>query len=924
GYGVQLDDISVVGTAAFSYDLGRSLVGHIDDVRFWNRILPDNTIQRDYSRRLTGNESGLRGYWTFDENLTGYAFDMSRVGTVYNGNHALRNTLTFSDLVPDEIYQLALKGITDENGNYQINGIPFVGEGTSYSIVPSLGVHKFNPTHQLRYISPTSMVHNGTDFTDISSFTVKGTVVYAGGTYPVEGCSFEIDDQPVTRPNGELEKSGQDGTFTISVPIGIHKVRIVKPGHNFTNNGLLQEWFIDPETMEGYYKNKNYNANLNNVEFFDETRVKIIGRVVGGLIENDKPLGFGESVNNIGVQTITLGTSQLKYDFADPSDTQTFSHNQGQWKKPGGAIVDDYTTVTYNQKDIVIDVSPTTGEFVAYLYPELYNIGAIKVPLGGGAQLTVYDENESVNFSTAAVPNDDMMQMSVRTWIDSTFVAGQPGVLDHWEYVEKSDTIRYHGKWTFYYQATPTFGVQQVVNGDVADYFGEESYTLKDPFTGTSETLSLYNETTQDYLFDKPVFKQGNYYTFFMNAYEQYSNHVSDPVETVQYPVKNGKVNMMNSVKLSPSPETVDMDENGEALYTFLAGAPNLTTGSNDFFATLSLGAISYYWDLGTNPIDVWHLGDKTTGTDFMTAGPDEITAILRDPPGTRSKSYIETGTTITTKKSNSITEGMSTAMEFTTNLGPKLITFVGLGAGVITEAETKFDVSAGLKTEEKWTSESEFSTSTTFTERFETSDDPLYVGHYGDVFIGNSTNILYGLTNAITIIKDYANENDDAFETATVSGNEFSIAPAVSLAYGQSFDTRFAFTTVDIEDIMIPKWQDNLAITLQPMGKIPVLSEITRPIYVSNLPHNDPNFGKLNTDKDAFGNLASDPDKFHTGESYTIFFPTGYDMAEFVTDSVMYYNNQINGWISVLYQNEKEKVQMEKLGNYSFGSGVT
>jgi hypothetical protein len=53
--------------------------------------------------------------------------------------------------VPSDSYQLGLKAITDRNGNYQIAGIPFTGEGTSYSIVPSMGVHKFNLTEQLRY-----------------------------------------------------------------------------------------------------------------------------------------------------------------------------------------------------------------------------------------------------------------------------------------------------------------------------------------------------------------------------------------------------------------------------------------------------------------------------------------------------------------------------------------------------------------------------------------------------------------------------------------------------------------------------------------------------------------------------------------------------------------------------------------------------
>ncbi|MCL2072746.1 MAG: T9SS type A sorting domain-containing protein [Marinilabiliaceae bacterium] len=895
---------------------GHELSGYIDEVRFWDRPLAETEITNDYSRRLVGNENGLRAYWTFDENLPGNAFDMSRIGTVYNGNHATTNTLAFHTNVPSEIYQLALKGITDGNGNYQISGIPYSGEGTSYSIVPDLGVHVFNPNEHLRYISPTSMVHNGTDFTDISSFKVSGTVRYEGGNYPVQGCSFEIDEQPVTRPNGSLYTSEFDGSFEISVPIGIHTVRIVKQGHTFVNDGLLTNSTGD---------DLNYNANVPNVQFWNNTRVKLIGRVVGGMIEDDKPLAFGESINNIGVQDIILESIHLlTYSFSTVPVTETVYHNQGQWKKPGG-LSEDQTIVTYNPDNVTISVSPITGEFVAWVYPEPYNIRNILVPAAGGTTFAVYDRYENLNLSNAPVPDDSFLKMSIRTWTDSLEITGQPGSLDYWEYFEVSDTVYHHADWKHFWQATPTFSVTQAVNDEPVDYFGDISFLLRDDLTGENETLPLWN-ATDGYFFDMPLFTQGNEYTFLFNGFEEYANYAADPNEPdiERYPVKEGRINMTNTVRINPTPETVEMDNNGEAVYSFVAGAPNLATGTNDFFATLTIGGRSYYWNMGQDPVEVWHLGSKSTGTDFMTTGPDQVEIILRDPPGTFSKSYIEAGTTVTSKKSNNIVNGMNQAMNLTTSLGPKIITFAGLGAGVIMESEVKFDISAGLNAEERWSSASEYLTSTTFTERFETSDHPLYVGHHGDVFIGNSTNILYGLTRSITIIKDYENQFEEEEEGETFyDKDDYSIAPAVSLAYGQTFDTRFAFTQHDIEGIMIPKWYEALEVTLLPVGTPVNTAEIDEPVYVSKLAHSHNNFGKLNTDQ-IFGNEASTPDMFHDGPSYKIFFPDEFDMADFRNDTVMYFNNQINNWTAVLIQNEKEKVEMERLGNYSFGSGVT
>ncbi|NCB67844.1 MAG: T9SS type A sorting domain-containing protein [Bacteroidia bacterium] len=879
--------------------MGNAFKGYIDETRIWNKALSSATILQDYNRMLIGNEEGLKAYWTFDEGLPGQFFDISKVGTVFNGNHGTTN-LTSSKIIPTN-EQLALKAITDADGNYQIRGIPFSGEGCSYDIIPSLGVHKFNPTRQLRYISNASLVHNNTDFTNISSFTLSGKVTYKGGTYPVEGCTFEIDDQIVVAANGEAVKSDANGLYSISVPIGEHKVRIKKSGHIFTDDGLL----LDAVTR----KNMNFFKN-ETADFVDETTVKLIGRIVGGSKENEKNLGFGESLNNIGAETIMLTATKSQYNLKNSQTSETVTHNNGEWKKPGG-LQNDQTTVVFNQKDIKITVSPVSGEFVAYVYPELYTIGKIE---NSNYSSAFFNGGESLDLTTAAVPTKNMMRQSIRTWTDSVLVSA-PGMVDYYQKIEKSDTVFYHEKWTHYYQATPTFSVVQADNGQQVNYFGEKTYRLKNS-NNDFETINLATSTgeTENYLFGKPVFVQGKEYELRFAAYEEYKNFSTNI--TTKYPVANGTVNITNSIANS-APQPLKLDETGKAVYRFLAGAPDLTTATGTFMGTVQIGSLSYYWDRGNQPIAAWHLGDKSTGTDFMTAGPNQITAILRDPPGSLSSAYIEAGSSVKVRHSYTKGVGANTDINLTTSLGPSVTTFVGLGAGVITTTEVKLDASAGLKTETKLSSGLETEATTTFTERFETSDDPLYVGANGDVFIGNSTNILYGLTNGISIQKNYSG-------TEFSSNGVYSIAPTVSLAYGQSFDTRFAFSQVEIENIMIPKWKDNLALLIKKTGTTVNTSTITHPVYVSKLPHDDENFGKLNTDSETFGTLAVDNNRFDDGPSYKIYYPVNYNKVDFKVDSVMWYNNQINGWIAVLEQNEKEKVEMTKLGNYSFGSGAS
>ncbi|MDL2239834.1 LamG domain-containing protein, partial [Bacteroidales bacterium OttesenSCG-928-L14] len=715
---------TITATTNMGIRMGYSFVGYIDECRFWSRALSANEIRKDFNRILVGNEDNLRAYWTFDEGIdsyyteAGYFFDISCVGTMFNRNHGRHNLICDTTIPTAD--QLGLKAFTDSNGNYQIRGIPFSGSSSSYDIVPTLGVHTFNPSSHLRIIGNNSLVHNGVDFTDISSFNVSGTVVYKDGDYPVTGCNFEVDGAIQTNSDGSAVTNNDDGSFSISVPIGEHTVRVVKTGHVFENNGYL--------TMpEGGY-NKHESGKM----FYDKTRVKLIGRVVGGLTEHNKPLAFGESVNNTGASTVKLTATLSNYNLQNNSHSETFKHNEGQWQKPNSRP-DDSTLVTYNKKDITITISPETGEFVAWVYPEVYTIGKITAQ---NYNEDIYNKNEILDLSQAAVPNDDMLKTSIRTWQDSVLVQ-RPGQIDYYEHFENSDTVRYHADWAIYYQAVPTFNVSQLSGQTPVPYFGETEYHLEDALTGESEDIVLWDENT-GYLFDAPVFIQGNRYTFGFEAREQYINHVNNGT-IYMYPINEGTVTLTNTVALNSS-SNIELDETGKATHTFMAGAPDLTTGKHSFLGTIKIGAAEYYWDYGITAMEVWHLGDKTTGTDFMTAGPNEITTILRDPPGSLSYSYIETGTTITTNSSSEVKNGMQEVMNLTTTLGPLVKTFIGLGGGVILESEVTFDTSLGIHTEQTWISSTETSNSVTFVESFETSDDPLYVGHLGDIFIGNST----------------------------------------------------------------------------------------------------------------------------------------------------------------------------------------
>jgi len=119
----------------------------------------------NYDRLLVGDEKQLETYWTFDEGLRTQFFDYSRDGTNYRKHHGrIGSNAQASTLTPGT---LRLKAKTDADGNYIIQGIPFSGEGSTYSIIPVYGIHEFKPAKALRFVGRNSMVHTA-DFEDVS------------------------------------------------------------------------------------------------------------------------------------------------------------------------------------------------------------------------------------------------------------------------------------------------------------------------------------------------------------------------------------------------------------------------------------------------------------------------------------------------------------------------------------------------------------------------------------------------------------------------------------------------------------------------------------------------------------------------------------------------------------------------------------
>ncbi|MDL2245107.1 T9SS type A sorting domain-containing protein [Parabacteroides sp. OttesenSCG-928-J18] len=907
-YSPEEDPANVYINLGRWFDSASILNGYMDEVRLWDYSLTEDDIKKNYDRYLSGKEYGLVAYYRFDEFFGEDVYDYSGSGSNYNENHAkIMGSATRNTTEVPTSEQLSIKGVTDDYGNYQITTVPYTKDGSDYRLIPLLGGHSFTPPQKSLFFSPNSPVHNNIDFVDNSSFIVSGYVYYAGGDYPVEGCSFLVDGKTVTDMYGTPILSGANGYYEIPIPIGQHEIKVEKTGHVFANNGRALQNGINPVI-----------SNPCSFNFTDSTRVKVVGRVVGGKVEEAKPLGFGESKNNIGATTIKL-VAKKNYDLFDGDTTIVREHNNGEWKKEN-LVMQDVTNMNIHGSEIEITVSEETGEFVVDLYPEAYLIQ--EITYGKDKNNFLLEAMEELDLTHSAVDDTSMMQQSIRTWVDSVDVPASGSQPAYRKAVTRSDTVYYHATWSYIHQAYPSFSVQQLDGSTPLYYFGDENFTRANPITGEKLELTLVSKVNGEakYEFDLPVFSQSNTYKFKFSAYEKYVNDIKDITDEVK--VSTGEIRISNDLALEDRRPTIQLDSIGEATYSFYVGAPELVEGVKSFSAVLYIDNIPYNWTMKDPSLSAYVLGAKSTGTDFVTAGPDEITAVVHDPPGSNSYSYLEKGTSFTKTSDISITGGQSVDASVLLDVGTKTITWTGIGAGVILESEIVAEVETGVTESTTYKNTTQTEKVTTFTERFQTKDDPLYVGHSGDVFIANSTNIQYGETNAITIL------HRDELETATnerisefIEGSDYVIGKSKGLAFGLTFDTRFAYTEMEIIETNIPKWKNLIHSLLK--NEEPDPTALEAPYYRSKYSKSDSlYFGKSNMDP-IFGNQTRR--SAYEGPSYEIIFPVGYleseEMDSFV-DSIQYCHDQINLWEKALAENERRKVEMDVIGNYSFGAG--
>ena len=897
---VKFDDTNRSRTITF----GKSgFIGNIDEMRVWTKVLTDKEVETYHNRTLSCTEKNLLAYWPVDEGINGMlsVYDYSKTNGVANANHALAQGVIVSEVVPTE-EQLSIYSFTDENGNYVIRGVPFSGEGTTYLVRPVLGIHEFNPIYHTRYVSSNTLTHDNIEFEDVSSFKVTGVVYYENTTYPVQGCNLAVDGNLCSK-EGKLIETDEQGRFEISVPIGDHYITIEKNGHTFTNEGRYPA---------GIGTQFTFDREVSGLTFYDNTLVNIAGRVVGGDIEGNKPVGFGDSRNNIGVAELVLTPVNDLYSLNVVTVTEGLtSRYENNTDSLACASTSDLVNSTSwrgagdQSGKIFVQTDAKTGEFSAMVPPLTYNVSApvvvkTKQTIGEAGLIDVSNPN-----STA-----------------TDTITTNEGVTLEFEYNKKHVVI---------YHSEPSFTVQQVDFENGA--FGTEKVELSD--RRGNFTVNIVNkEGTPNYTYGKPIFIQGNPYTFKLKGFEQYVNKDDDaePITTT-VPLKDCVVTISNALSdgqavlvqveedneegytagdvVELQENQILLDENGEADYTWKAGYPNITAPySRNISMTYEIGGKVNEWTIDGNAyIEGVILGSIPTGSNFVTAGPDKLLMILRDPPGSNSSAEWSSGTVTTKEKTIGHKWSSETTIKDTWEFGVKAVTFHGIGTGAIVSTETKDEFTAGAKVVTEGENATTVSHSLTISETVATSDDPSMVGSIADVYVGYSSNLLFGKAREVNFLRD---ENDNV---------SLDVEEIVSV--GSQFSTKFSYTGYYIESYLIPNLiqiRNSKLITVTPEQYANYKNTTNELVYITTLSPDDEKFGSDNNDKDIWGDQATAVDAIK-GPSYKIVLPERFENGEQFDneigkeykadqDEIRWANMQISNWTKYLAQNEKEKVE--------------
>ena len=885
-----------------------SIIGNRDskgyemaDVRVYNYCMDSTEIRNTaFTIPLKGDEPGLELYYSACEqgtevhDLSGHGRHLKIEGMSF-GNYTSIDSIPEVELrMEDDSTRMNYTAYTKADGTYVITGIPYREAGTYYKVVPTLGTHEFAPANRPLYFNNNTNTHNNVNFTDRTSVKVSGAIYYEGTDYPVEGALLSVDGAPCL-VGGVPVVTNANGQFSILVPMGNHYITATKKGHTFLYNGRYPE---DPGNAGVTHE---FLHDINDLRFYDNTKLLLVGRVAGGDEEMHKPHGMHLGKANIGRAIITLQASEI-YSLNTDSVERVWAQPTDSIAAAGKAVTSAFgTDLSHN---VVIYTDSVTGEYTALLPPLTYKVKSIVIP-----------SNDEYRFNPLSY---NPIELGAR--------AGQPLLQD--TLLLDSTTVRrvnYHLAFDAPYYVQPVLTVTDAMRHDLA--FGEEWLQWVDEQEKQHMVPSFTVDSATgkpDYRMTYPIFRQGGAYRWRLKITETYINkdNSGHPVTTV-LPWKNGIVTVKSELgnRIAAERDTImplgedsteminfkrgetivlgenqiALDSTGQGLYQFRASDPNITKpytlGVQMSYSNV-YGTRNYSWTENGKFYGVV-LGSITNGSDIITNGPDDIFYILRNAPGGGSTVSATKGSTFTKTYNNTSTVHGGITADFKFGFGDAA-TLLDWEKTLVTQYVSlmfmgeKYNLGANIA----YTGNRAKSTSQTIVNALtETvSTTPGLTGAAGDIFVGQATNEVFSNSRRVGIQRD---PNDST---------RYFISDFDGFILGKQFGTQFVYTQNHIETKLLPdlirrrnellQYADSVAIARYRNNDTTALVNTSDKMkYFTWLLPSNPGYG-VDTTYVAVPPKPVPDEKLHVEK-----------------DMVHYYNEQVRQWKELMAHNEKMKV---------------
>ena len=816
---------------------------------------------------------------------------------------------------------------TDESGHYVAGELPYQGLTTiTYDVTVVGGVEADVSSYSVTFNGEVNDV-TVSEFVITNGKRFSGTVLYDGTSIPVKGVKFLLNGKMLHNAAGKPVETDEEGNFSFRVKRGNNTIQVVKDDHAFVDDGIY---------------NHNFIGDVAAYTFRDATKVRLIGRVVGGNDQGNLPLGNNLSKNNLG--------DDLQMVFALEGDTKSWLVKDVQhpeiterdtiYLHTGGA---HQTKAKTTRKRIDVTPDPVTGEYMLMLPPVRWKVQQVYCK----GYPTLYQNGQA---------NDVIDLTDCLTLKDTTYVGSYKDVDNRTIYQPKAS---YNAIYNRIYRSPVELTYRQL-NYDEFDYLGDKSYNATN-LKGEKVQVPLAYMNPKDttkalYTFGHPVFSLERKYYIQVQVAERYVYNNDYTAEKVDYVrIGGGVATMHNGMKNGVAVDTLSLDSLGQGTFALQADRVAQPIGTDNALRTVTFSARQDGTYFEAEPLHAYVLNLFPIGSarELLTDGQPLLFDILRDPPGAYSSSTLAKGATL--NNSYAMNLSMSGGVSFNFTLAKRFDWFEGDVVGDIQELLSTYDgefdgvehgsEEVNVKYSElvfNYNGSKAWSHTMVLSDAISTSGDPSMVGADADLYIGQVQNVQVAPVSSIRAVSDsvyqarlartgigQANTNGDMAKYAKygtmvhiaegkdADGKKFHLVRDVSLGYGPKLKSQFIYSQKQILEQIIPDKVGeilNLMFIGSKTDAQAVANATHKPVYRSLRNPDDPKFALPNK---TYNTTEETPDDT---THYIIVLPTGANSSSY-PDEIAEKGEIIYAWTKMITQNEREKLNATDLVNsYDIG----